>query len=134
MSAENKQILRRFFHDVLERGDLGVLDAMVDRAFVDHQPAPGQGPGVEGVRQFVVAMRAGISGLRVDVEHLIAEGELVASVANVRGKHTGDLMGMPPSGKDVTMRIADVVRIQNGKVVERWGVEDMTGLAAPASV
>jgi predicted ester cyclase len=134
MSAENKQILRRFFHDVLEKGDLGVLDAMVDRAFVDHQPAPGQGPGVEGVRQFVTAMRAGISGLRVDVEHLIAEGELVSSVVTIRGKHTGDLMGVPPSGQEVTMRIADVVRISNGKVVERWGVEDMSGLGVPAGV
>jgi hypothetical protein len=37
MSAEHKQILRRFFHDVLERGDVGVLDSIVDRAFVDHQ-------------------------------------------------------------------------------------------------
>jgi predicted ester cyclase len=131
MSAEHKQILRRFFHDVLERGDLGVLDAIVDRTFVDHQPAPGQGPGVEGVRQFVTAVRAGISNLRVEVEHLIAEGELVSSVVTLRGTHTGDLMGLPPSGKDVTMRIADVVRIQGGKVVERWGVEDTSGLGAP---
>jgi len=128
MSAENKQILRRFYHDVLERGELGALDGMVGPTFVDHQPAPGQGPGVEGVRQFVTALRAGVSGLRVEVEHLLAEGELVVSVVNIRGKHTGDLMGMPPSGKDVTMRIADVVRIQGGKVVERWGVEDMSGL------
>ena len=134
MSAEHKQILRRFFHDVLERGDVGVLDSIVDRTFVDHQPAPGQSPGVEGVRQFVTAMRAGISGLRVDVEHLIAEGELVSSVITLRGKHTGELMGLPPSGKDVTMRIADVVRIEHGKVVERWGVEDMSGLGAPAGV
>jgi predicted ester cyclase len=134
MSAENKQILRRFFHDVLEKGDLGVLDAMVDRAFVDHQPAPGQGPGVEGVRQFVTAMRAGISGLRVDVEHLIAEGELVASVVNVRGRHTGDLMGLAPTGKAVVIRIADVARIKDGKVAERWGVEDMSQLVAETGV
>lgn len=134
MSAENKQILRRFFHDVLERGDLGVLEGLVAPTFVDHQPAPGQGSGVEGVRQFVTAVREGLSDLRVDVEHLIAEGELVASVVNVRGKHTGNLMGMPPSGKDVTMRIADVVRVQHGKVVERWGVEDMSGLGMPTGV
>jgi predicted ester cyclase len=132
MSAEHKQILRRFFHDVLERGDVGVLDSIVDRAFVDHQPAPGQGPGVDGIRQFVTAVRAGLSDLRVDVEHLIAEGELVSSVVTLRWKHTGDLMGLPPSGKDVSMRIADVVRVSNGKVVERWGVEDMSGLGVPA--
>jgi predicted ester cyclase len=66
------------------------------------------------------------------VEHLIAEGELVSSVVTLRGKHTGDLMGLPPSGKDVSMRIADVVRVSNGKVVERWGVEDMSGLGVPA--
>jgi len=129
MSAENKQVLRRFYHDVLERGELGALDGMVGPTFVDHQPAPGQGPGVQGVRQFVTAMRAGLTDIQVEVEHLLAEGELVAAVVNLRGKHTGDLMGMPPSGKDVSMRIADVVRIQDGKVVERWGVEDMSGMA-----
>ena len=128
MSAENKAILRRFFRQVLEGGDLNAIDLIASANFVDHQPAPGQGPGVEGVKQFVSTLRHGLSNLRVELEHMIAEGDLVASHVTVRGTHTGDLFGMPPSGKDVAFRVSDVVRIQNGKVVERWGVEDMSGV------
>lgn len=130
MSVANKQLLERFFKAVLEGGDLSAIDEMVAPGFVDHQPAPGQGSGVEGVKQFVTGVRGGMSNLQVDVEHLIAEGDFVASHVTIRGRHTGDLMGVPPSGKHVTVRISDVVRIQNGKVTERWGVEDMSGLVA----
>jgi predicted ester cyclase len=59
---------------------------------------------------------------------MVAEGDLVVAHAACRGKHTGDLMGIPPSGKDVVMRVSDLVRIENGKAVERWGVEDMSGV------
>ena len=130
MSAENKAVLRRFYKDVLEKGNVSVVDQIAAHNFVDHQPAPGQGPGGEGVKQFVSSVRGGLSDMRVELEHVIAEGDLVASHVTIRGRHTGDLFGIPPSGKDVTVRISDVVRIQNGKVTERWGVEDMSGLIA----
>ena len=61
-----------------------------------------------------------------------AEGDTVVAHVSMRGKHTGELMGMPPSGKDVTMRVSDLVRMENGKAVERWGVEDMSGLSGQA--
>lgn len=128
MSAENKAVLRRFFKDVLEGGNVSAVGQIVAHDFVDHQPAPGQGPGVEGVKQFVAGVRGGLSHLRVELEHVVAEGDLVASHVTISGLHTGDLFGMPPSGKDVTIRISDIVRMQNGKVTERWGVEDLSGL------
>jgi len=130
MSAENKELLRRFYKKVLEGGDLSIIDGLTTPDFVDHQPAPGQGPGAAGVKQFVTALRTGLSGVRVEIERFVAEDDLVAAHVTVRGKHTGDLMGMPPTGKDVSFRVSDVVRVKNGKVAERWGVEDMSGLMA----
>jgi predicted ester cyclase len=120
--------MRRFYAEVLQKGNLAVLDELVAPNFVDHQPAPGQDPGPAGVKQFVTALRGALSGLQVTVEHMVAEGDLVVAHAACRGKHTGDLMGIPPSGKDVVMRVSDLVRIENGKAVERWGVEDMSGV------
>ena len=128
MSAENKAALRRFYKEVFEGGDLSIIDKLAKPNFVDHQPAPGQAPGPEGVRQFVTQMRAGLSNVRVEIEHILAEDDLVSAHVTIRGTHTGDLMGMPPSGKDVSFRVGDVVRFENGKAAERWGVEDMSGL------
>ena len=95
---------------------------------MDHNLAPGQPDGIEGVRQFFGALRSAISNLQVDLEHVLAEGDLVMTHVSLRGTHTGDLMGIAPTGKDVVLRISDIVRIANGKAVERWGVEDLSGL------
>jgi predicted ester cyclase len=128
MSEANKTKLRQFYSEVFEKGNLTVLDDLAAAGFTDHQPAPGQEPGLAGVKQFVTAMQNAIGGLQVSVEHMIAEGDFVMAHVVCRGKHTGDLFGIPPSGKDVVMRVSDLVRFQNGKAVERWGVEDMSGM------
>ena len=107
-----------------------MFDELAAPNFLDHNPAPEQAPGSEGIRQFFTAMRAAVTGLRVSVEHVIAEGDKVVAHVSIRGKHTGELLGLPPSGKEVVMRISDVVRIENGKAVERWGVEDMLGFVS----
>ena len=128
MSTANKAVVTRFYKDVLEGGDLSAVDQIADSKVVDHQPAPGQGSGIEGVKQFVSSVRKGLSNLHTEIEHMVAEGDLVAVHATIRGRHTGELFGMPASGRDIAVRISDMVRFQNGKVIERWGVEDMSGL------
>ena len=127
MSEDNKAKMRQFYEEVVQNGDFAKLDEFAAPNFVDHNPGPGQAPGAEGVKQFFTAMRAAVSDLRVNVEQIIAEGDKVAAHVSISGRHTGELMGIPPSGKDVVMRVSDIVRIENGKAVEHWGVEDMSG-------
>jgi predicted ester cyclase len=126
LSENNKTRVKQFFEEVVQTGNMALLDEFVAKDFVDHQPAPGQLPGVAGVRQFFTSVHAAISNLRVTIENMIAEGDLVAVHSSIAGKHTGEPMGIPPSGKDVVMRVSDIVRMENGKAVERWGVEDMS--------
>jgi predicted ester cyclase len=126
MSDNNKIKVKQFYEEVAQKGNMSFLDEFVAKDFVDHQPAPGQVPGVAGVRQFFRSLQAGISNLQVTIENMIAEGDLVAVHMSMRGKHSGELMGIPPSGKDVVIRVSDMIRIENGKAVERWGVEDMS--------
>ena len=128
MSDDNKAKLRYFFDEVLQKGNMAVIDELVATDFVDHNPGPGQAAGVEGVKQFFPALHSATPVLKVEVEHILAEGDLVATHVSIRGKHTGDRMGIAPTGKDVVLRISDVVRFENGKAVERWGAEDMSGL------
>ena len=127
VSEDNKAKMRRFYEEVIEKGNFAVLEELAAPHFMDHNPAPGQAPGAEGIKQFFTAMREAVTGLRVSIEHVIAEGDKVVAHVSMRGKHTGELMGIPPSGKEVVMRVSDMVRIENGKAVERWGVEDMSG-------
>lgn len=127
MSEDNRAQVRRFYEEVIQNGNIAVLDEVAGPNIVDHNPTPGQAPGIEGVRQFFTTMFAAVTDRRVSVEQVIGEGDKVAALVSIRGKHTGELAGIPPSGKEVVMRIADIVRFENGKVVERWGVEDMSG-------
>jgi steroid delta-isomerase-like uncharacterized protein len=129
MSEDNKAKTRQFYEEVVQNGNFARFDDFAAPDFVDHNPGPGQPPGAEGIKQFFTALRAAVSDLRVNVEQMIAEGDKVAAHVSITGKHTGELMGIPPSGKDVVMRVSDVVRIEDGKAVERWGVEDMSGFA-----
>jgi predicted SnoaL-like aldol condensation-catalyzing enzyme len=94
MADDNKAMLRRFFDEVFHKGNLAVIDELVATDFVDHNPGPGQAPGVEGVKQFFAALRAAMSRLQVDLEHVLAEGDLVMTHVSIRGTHTGDLMGI----------------------------------------
>lgn len=130
VSEDNKAKMRQFYEEVVQKGNVAMLDELVAPHFVDHNPGPGQAPGAEGVMQFFTAMRAALTGLRVSVDHVIAEGDKVVAHVSMRGKHTGELMGIPPSGKEVVMRVSDIVRIENGKAAERWGIEDMSGLVS----
>ena len=130
MSEDNKAKTQQFYKEIFETGDVSRVDEFVVPGFVDHNLSPGQQPGAEGLKQFIGALHAAVTDLRLDVHHLIAEGDKVAAHLSISGKHTGELMGISPSGKDVVMRVSDVVRIENGKAVERWGVEDMSGFVA----
>lgn len=128
MSHDNKATLRQFYDEVMGKGNLDRIDEFFTADFRDHSPSPGQAPGAAGVKAFLGALHGAMTGLQVSVDHLVAEGDTVAAHISITGTHTGELMGLPPSGNQAVMRVSDVIRFENGKAVERWGVEDMSGL------
>jgi len=130
MSEHNKAKMRTLYEEVVQNGNFPMLDELAAPDFVDHNPGPGQAPGAEGIKQFFTAMRAAVPDLRVSVEQMISDDDKVAAHVSMSGTHTGELVGIPPSGKQVVMRISDLVRFENGKAAERWGVEDMSGFVS----
>jgi steroid delta-isomerase-like uncharacterized protein len=125
MAAEdNKAIVRRFYEEVLNQGNLAMSDELVAADFVDHQPFPGQGPGLAGLKESLGAFRAAFPDLQYTIEDLIAEGDKVVVRATMRGTNEGSLFGLPASGKQVTVGDIDIVRIAGGKMVEGWGITD----------
>lgn len=120
---DNKKFVRELY-EVMSRGNLDDLDQYLSSDLTDRNPAPGQHPGIEGVKDLMRRYRSSFSDLRAEVQDQIAEGDKVVSRVNICGRHTGAFQGIAPTGKEFSMAFIDILRLSSGKVVERWGVED----------
>lgn len=130
---ENKAVIRRYF-EAMSTGNLEALDAMVDGSHVDHSSAPGSTQGLEGVKQFLRMLRAAFPDAHWDVEDLIAERDRVAVRVTFRATHRGEFLGIPATGKQVTMPAIAIVRLINGRLVESWINRDRLGLIQQLTV
>ena len=129
MSEHNKRLVRRALEEIYARGYLELADELVDRDFVDHEPAHPEHPaGPESVKQTVRSLHSAFGGLRFEVEDEIAEGDKVVQRVIMRGRHAGPLMGREPTGKEFAVRHTYIWRIADGKLAEHWGSRDDLGL------
>jgi len=129
MSADdNKALARRFYDEVVNGGRLELIDELLAPDFVDHQPFPGVTPDRAGVREFFETVLPAFPDLRFDVEDLVAEGDKLAARVVVRATHRGEFLGIPPTGKEVSVSLVDLIRFEDGLAVERWGVTDTLAL------
>ncbi len=130
MSAEqNKTLVRRWLEGV-DTGDVKVVDEFLGGGYTDHNPPPfpGLSPGVEGAREaFSYALKA-FSNFHHEISDQYADGDRVITRITGYGKHTGEFLGIPPTGKDVKMEGIAVHRIVDGKLVEHWAQTDALGL------
>ena len=117
---ENTALARRLFEEFFGGYDLGLADQFIAPDFVDHNPLPGQSPGPEGIKWVNMTLHNAHSDLRFIVDDVIAEGDKVVARWTLRGIHTGPMLGMPPSGRDVTEGVIAIFRVAGGKMVERW--------------
>ncbi len=129
MSEENKALLQQFV-DGMNAKDLSVIDRIVDADFVEHDPGPGQGKGKgpEGLKRMMQMFYTGFPDLKVTVKQMIGEGDLVAGAMTTEGTQTGVFMGIPGSDKKVSFSEMHMVRVASGKIVEHWGVIDVTAM------
>jgi steroid delta-isomerase-like uncharacterized protein len=123
-TEENKAFVRRFFEEVINRGNLAAAADFMTADFVEHESLPVPGAGVEGFRQFFTMLRAAFPDFQVAVDDLIAEGDQVVARVTLRGTHRGPFLQVPPTGRQVAMDVIDVVRLADGKIAEHWGVAD----------
>jgi steroid delta-isomerase-like uncharacterized protein len=128
--AEGTGLIRRFWEDVIGKGELGLIDELTTEDIVDHEEGlPGQPSGREGVRFFVNAMREAFPDINATtVEPTMADGNLEAARAVITGTHKGELMGVAPTDRTVEFESVDIIRVEDGKVAEHWGVTDVMSL------
>jgi predicted ester cyclase len=129
MSAQdNKKVVRRLIEEPWT-GNFDAIDEFVDRSYVGYDPSvpePLRGP--EGVKENVANYRSAYSDARITVDEQIAEGDIVATRWTGRGTHDGELMGISPTKKQVTVSGLTLSRLSNGKVVEEWTNWDTLGM------
>jgi predicted ester cyclase len=119
---------RELVEVVQNRGEIDRTGEYIAENGVDHTAFPGLPPGAEGAKQIFGMIRAGFPDHDAVVHHMIAEGDLVATYKSFTGTHTGEFMGIPPTGKRATIRVMDFVRYDGDKVVEHWNIVDQHGL------
>jgi predicted ester cyclase len=125
----NKRLVRRALEEIYAKGDLEVADDLVHPDFVDHEPAHADQPtGPESVKQTVRHLQGAFGELRFEVEDEIAQADKVVQLVTMSGRHTGPLMGRPPTGKGFAVRHIYIWRIADDKIVEHWGSRDDLGL------
>jgi steroid delta-isomerase-like uncharacterized protein len=119
-TAGNKDIVRRIYEEAINNHDLELLDNYILPDYVNHKN-PG---GLEGVKQLFSMLFQAFPDLRVSVDSIGAEGDRVWVRTTMRGTQHGPFMGMPPSGRTFAVTTVNEARIENGKLVEEWGVTD----------
>ena len=117
---KNKALVRRFL-EAQAKGNLNVIDEVLTPHFVDHDRLPGQAPDREGYKRAIAEYHAAFSNVRFLVEDQVAEGDKVVTRFIVRATHDlGELMGVAPTGREVTYKAMAIHRIVGGKIVEEW--------------
>jgi len=123
-AEENKDIVRRFW-GVWEQGNIGLVDELLAPDYVNHSPGiPGQPEGREGVKAVVSMFRSGMPDLEVQIDDMIAEDDKVVVRYTIEGTHEGDLFGVPPTGRRVSIESITIERVSEGKIREHRRITD----------
>jgi steroid delta-isomerase-like uncharacterized protein len=126
--VEPRELVERLHAALLESRDPAAVDEFFAADFVSHNNPPGFPPGVEGVKQFFTTFRDAFPDVSVEIDELVAEGDRVAVATTFTGTHEGELMGVAPTGRRVSVTGIDMVRVAGGRIVEHRGLTDIVGL------
>ena len=131
MSAdENKAVVRKYYEQLWNHAEVALIEA----CFAPDVHIQGHYVGWDGLRDGLAEWRAAFPDIRHRVDHLVAEGDLVAAHIHFTGTHRGvfheeGLGPWEPTGRSVDVREMNVFRLAEGKVVEAWAVWDKVTFA-----
>jgi predicted ester cyclase len=128
MSEDNKALVRDMLAGA-DAADVTILDKFLGEEYDDHNPPPfQQGTGPAAARAaFEYALNA-FSDFKHEIAAQYVDGDTVITRIVGSGKHTGEFMGVPATGKQVSMEGIAIHRVENGKLVEHWSTVDAMSL------
>jgi steroid delta-isomerase-like uncharacterized protein len=126
--SQNKNTVTSFIDALFTKGDPGAVDEYLAEDFVDHDPPMGGSSSREGMRAAGVMFRTAFPDWHSDLGVLVGEDDLVVEQFTASGTQQGEIFGVPPSGKTVSLPGINIWRVRDGRIVERWGRLDDLGL------
>ncbi len=134
MSADEKEVVRRFNVEVIQNGNEAGFHALMAPGFINHAAPQGMPNGPESMwNTFQNILRPALFDMKVTIHDQIAEGDKVTTRKTISGVHSGTLMGIPATGREVAINVIDIVRVENGRYVEHWGLNTLPNVLAALS-
>jgi steroid delta-isomerase-like uncharacterized protein len=127
MSEQNEALVGRFFEELCNGRRADVADEIIAADYVSHGPQAPPAEGPEGVKLRVGVYQESLDG-HWSVQEMISAGDRVVARWTGSGTHRGELMGVEPTGKPISVEAISVFRIADGKIAEEWTVWDALGL------
>jgi predicted ester cyclase len=123
MSIEqNKSLVVRYNKEVIETGNLELLKELATPDFINHSALEGMSAGIDGLIYFFTGiLHTAFPGLKVNILDMIAEGDKVTTRKSITGTHHGAIFGIPATGRQVEIKVIDILTIENSKIKEHWG-------------
>jgi steroid delta-isomerase-like uncharacterized protein len=128
MSEANKALMRRETEEVWNNHNPDAIDEFYAPDYVNHNAPPGMPNDREGHKALVSAYLGAFPDLKVTNDILVAEGDIVVNRSTGTGTHTGELMGIPATGKRMTVTTIAIARVAGGKIAEMWSEVDLMGM------
>jgi len=116
----------RLIEEGFNRGNLLVVDEIVSTHAKEHQR--GNEDGVKGIKELIRTLRRWFPDFSMNAEDTVAVGDEVWARLTATGTNLGSVMHRPPTGKKISIDVIDIVRVEDGKIVEHWGVPDQLGM------
>ena len=124
---ENLAIVRRRIEAFAGEGNVGLADELFASDYVNHDP-PFPDSTRAQLQQAIIQSRVGLPDVRITIDDILAEEDRVVTRYTLRGTHQGELRGIPPTGRRVTLQGIVISRVADGKIVEEWNLSDKLGL------
>ena len=124
----NKTIVARFLDETWNQQNLGAVDELMSPDIVEHLATGGISVGIEAQKQTMTGYFATFPDIHVTINDMVAEGDKVAKRWTCTGTHQGELMGIPPTGRQVTFTGITIYRFADSKIVELWWAWDVMGM------
>ena len=128
MSEQYKMAAQNLIEKGFNQKDISAFEAYFSTNLKDHALPPGIPEGFEGRKMFYSAFLAAFPDLHVHIEDTLAEGDKLVTRWSAHGTHEGELLGIPPTGKQVSVGGTAIDRFENGQSVEHWEIFDQVGL------
>ena len=121
MSEEIRRIVEGYGQTWDVDAPQGLIDELFAADVVDHNPQPGQASGIEGVKSVIAVYQAAFPDIHLSNDDIIISGDRAALRWSATGTHEGDQLGVPATHKTIQFTGIDILRIENARIVERWG-------------